>query len=249
MRIGDQAAILTLSRLASFGLLLLGPLLLVRLVPIEEFGRYREFVLYASLLQSFASFAIPDSLLYFIPAHPQSPWRIVRQTAILDGAREPARRRLHGRCRPDFGWQSRRAVPAAVVDLHAVSGEPRFLQEFLLIALRRPRDVMIYTALRLASRMIVAVGAAALTRSVMVIIWSARRARRIARRDLRLRLARDGSFFHGAAARRWLAQSVALPACRQGCPCCSRWRRRNIATVAVVHALGPAALAQFSIGK
>src|SRR4051794_13004711 len=83
MRIGDQAAILTLSRLASFGLLLLGPLLLVRLVPIEEFGRYREFVLYASLLQSFASFAIPDSLLYFIPAHPQSPWRIVRQTAAL----------------------------------------------------------------------------------------------------------------------------------------------------------------------
>jgi O-antigen/teichoic acid export membrane protein len=54
--IGNRAAILTLSRLANYGLMLVSPIVLVRLLSVADFGRYREFLLYASILQSFAVF-------------------------------------------------------------------------------------------------------------------------------------------------------------------------------------------------
>src|ERR1700761_5819600 len=81
--LGNRTAILTLSRLASFGLMLISPIFLVRLLTVVDFGRYREFLLYASILQSFAQFSINDSLLYCVPANPRSPWRLARQTALL----------------------------------------------------------------------------------------------------------------------------------------------------------------------
>ena len=79
--VGNRAAILTLSRLANYGLMLISPVILVRLLTVAQFGRYREFLLYASILQSIAMFSINDSLLYCIPANPASRWRTVRQTA------------------------------------------------------------------------------------------------------------------------------------------------------------------------
>src|SRR6185437_5647714 len=62
---------------------LISPIILVRLLTVEQFGRYREFLLYASVLQSIAVFSISDSVLYCIPANPASRWRMVRQTAVL----------------------------------------------------------------------------------------------------------------------------------------------------------------------
>ena len=247
MRIGDQAAILTLSRLASFGLMLLGPLLLVRLVPIEEFGRYREFVLYASLLQGLATFAIPDSLLYFIPAHPRSPWRVVRLNLLLTAACSLVV--VAGLIAADLVsggvLVGPYLVPLVIYTLLMVNFD---FWEALLIALRRPRDVMIYTAARLASRMLVAVGAAALTRSVAVIIWS-------------LVVLEGVRFVIAAFVWRSMDRSASEPPVEDG------WRshlrfclptglsmllamaRRNVATLAVVKMLGPIPLAQFSIGK
>jgi O-antigen/teichoic acid export membrane protein len=81
--LGNRTAILTLSRLASYGLQLISPIFLVRLLTVADFGRYREFLLYAAILQAFAQFSINDSLLYCVPANPQSPWRLARQTALL----------------------------------------------------------------------------------------------------------------------------------------------------------------------
>ena len=63
MRLANQAAVLTASRLANFTLLLLSPVMLVRLISVRQFGEYREFVLYASLLQSFAAFTIPRAAI------------------------------------------------------------------------------------------------------------------------------------------------------------------------------------------
>ena len=81
--LGNRTAILTLSRLASYGLQLISPIFLVRLLTVADFGRYREFLLYAAILQAFAQFSINDSLLYCVPANPHSPWRLARQTALL----------------------------------------------------------------------------------------------------------------------------------------------------------------------
>src|SRR5271156_6498393 len=81
--LGNRTAILTLARLASYGLQLISPIFLVRQLAVEDFGRYREFLLYGSILQAFAQFSINDSLLYCVPANPGSPWRVARQTAVL----------------------------------------------------------------------------------------------------------------------------------------------------------------------
>jgi O-antigen/teichoic acid export membrane protein len=81
--LANRAAYLSLTRLANYGLMLVSPIILARVLSVEDFGRYREFLLYGTLLQAFGGFAIYDSLLYFIPAHPNNPWRIVRQTTVL----------------------------------------------------------------------------------------------------------------------------------------------------------------------
>ena len=81
--LAHRAAYLSLARLANYGLMLVSPIVLARVLSVEDFGRYREFLLYGTVLQSLGGFAICDSLLYFIPAHPDSQWRIVRQTTVL----------------------------------------------------------------------------------------------------------------------------------------------------------------------
>ncbi|HWK50709.1 MAG TPA: oligosaccharide flippase family protein, partial [Steroidobacter sp.] len=65
------------------GLLVISPILLVRLLSVEEFGRYREFLLYAGLLTSICAFGINNSLLYFIPSRPNSVRQMVRQALAM----------------------------------------------------------------------------------------------------------------------------------------------------------------------
>src|SRR5262245_35213410 len=160
MRLGSQAAVLTATRLANFALLLLSPVVLVRLISVREFGHYREFVLYASLLQSLAAFSIPESLLYFIPRHAQSPWRVVRHSVLLTAATSGLvvivliaadllmNRTLVG---PYL-------LPLSLYVLFLVNLD---FWEVFLIATRRAKLVVGYTAVRLGSRMLVAVTAAA----------------------------------------------------------------------------------------
>jgi O-antigen/teichoic acid export membrane protein len=247
MRLGDQAAILTLSRLASFGMMLASPVFLAHLIPIEDFGRYREFVLYASILQSFGSFAIPDSLLYFIPLHPDSQWRIVRQTVVLTALCSGIV--LGGLWAVDAmtggSLVGGYLVPLVLYTFFLINLD---FWEWLMIAVRRPKIVMIYTAVRLALRLIVAVGAAALTRSVFAIIWSL-----VVLEALR--------FLVSAIVWRRLDRSASEPPLVDGYRTQLRFCvpmgvtmllvliRRNLATIAVARWLGPVALARYSIGK
>jgi len=81
--IGKQAAVLTAARFANYGLVLIGPIILVRILSVEQFGQYRQFVVYASFLQLFAAFSFAESLLYFVPSYAKSVWRIANQTNLL----------------------------------------------------------------------------------------------------------------------------------------------------------------------
>jgi O-antigen/teichoic acid export membrane protein len=166
-----QAVILSLSRIANYGLMIISPVILVRVLTVGDFGRYREFLLYASLLQSIASFSISDSLLYFIPARPASSWRIVRQTAILTAAVSicivlgfyildlVTSGSLAGRYR----------LPVALYVLLFVNVD--FWESFWLATHQTVR-VFIYSAARLIARMLVVVSVAVATNNVMTIIWS-----------------------------------------------------------------------------
>src|SRR6185436_17333402 len=106
-----------------------------------------------------------------VPATPQSPWRVLRQTAL-------------------FTLMTSTAIVTLflIVDIAsggALAGEYRLplalhsllyvnldFWEFFLLAMHRPVAMLTYTATRLAARMLVAIGVATLTRDVMTVIWS-----------------------------------------------------------------------------
>src|SRR5689334_1992002 len=169
--LAHRAAYLSLARLANYGLMLVSPIILARVLTVEDFGRYREFLLYGTVLQSLGGFAIGDSLLYFIPAHPESPWRIVRQTAVLT-----------------FGATLTTSLVLIVFDMAtggAVVGA--FLWQLVLylmlstnldfwemywLANHRSAAMFGYSAGRLVVRLLVVTIVATATRDVASIIWS-----------------------------------------------------------------------------
>src|SRR5688572_5345361 len=153
------------------GLVVISPILLVRLLTVEEFGRYREFLLYAGLLTTFCAFGINNSLLYFIPARPHSVRQMVRQATVMTFGTSIvvvgitllvdfiAKGAILG------GLQ----LPVAIYVLLFVNLD---FWEFYWLALKRPVPVFAYTTGRLIARILVVVTAATIWRDVMPIIWS-----------------------------------------------------------------------------
>src|SRR6185437_12854038 len=169
--VGNRAAILTLSRLANYGLMVISPIILVRLLTVEQFGRYREFLLYASVVQWIAIFSINDSLLYCIPAHPASRWRTVRQTAVLIACTSLIT--VGGLALLDRAAGGRLVGPMLLqICLYVLFSSNLDFWDFFWVATDRPGLLFIYTSVRLAARVIVAIVAAALTHDVRTIIWA-----------------------------------------------------------------------------
>lgn len=169
--IGNRAAILTLARLGNYGLTIISPIILVRLLTVAQFGRYREFLLYAAVLQTLAVFSISHSLLYFIPAEPQCRSRVVRQTVILIaccsllvvGALAVSDRALGGKLVGDL------LLPLSAYTLFCANFD---FWDYYWVATEQPGRVFVYSSIRLAARVAVATGTAALTDSVPAIIWA-----------------------------------------------------------------------------
>jgi O-antigen/teichoic acid export membrane protein len=248
VRLAHRAAFLTLARLANYGLMLLSPIVLVRVLSVEEFGRYREFLLYASLLQSIGAFAIPDSMLYFIPAHPQSPWRIVRQTVVLT---------LCSTTLVSLGlividFASGGAVvgqylwPLVIYLMLAVNFD---FWEFYWLANHRSGAMFAYSASRLIVRLLVVIGTAMFTHDVGTII-----AALVGLEAVRM-IGSALVFFTRARAARseppldepWRAQlRFCLPS---GGGSLIAMLNRTLSSLVVAKSLGPAALAQFAIGR
>jgi O-antigen/teichoic acid export membrane protein len=247
MSVGNRTAILTLSRLANYGLMLISPLLLVRLLSVQEFGQYREFLLYASILQAIAVFAINDSLLYCVPASPASPWRLARQTvaltfvssviavgalAIIDLASGGAV--VHGYL-----------LPLAAYTLFSVNID---FWEYFWLANRRPGALFVYSASRLIVRVTVVVVTAALTHDVNSIIRAL-----VALEGVRLVAAAiafavlDRSHREPPLEEPWRDQlRFCIPS---GAASMLAMFNKSLSSLAVARVLGPAALAQYAIGR
>jgi len=247
MGIANRVVLLALTRIASYGLMFLSPLVLVRLLSVEQFGQYREFLLYVGIMQTLAAFSIPDSLLYFVAAHPESPWRVVKHSAVLTLASSGAMTAVliitdtlaHGALVGPYRW------PLAVSTLCATNLD---FWEWFWVARRRPAAVFAYSAGRLFARLSVVIAAAALTHDVRVIVWSF-----VGIEGVRLALS--------AFALWWFDRSSAEP------PLAHPWREflnfcvpggiaaalqmvsRNVSNVAVVKLIGSVGLAQYAIGR
>src|SRR5690348_6350392 len=67
----SRGAVLAIARLLNQGLALLSPLLLVRLLSITEYGRYRQFMVTAMFITSLAGFALSANLNYLVARTPE----------------------------------------------------------------------------------------------------------------------------------------------------------------------------------
>lgn len=229
----------------NYGLVLISPMILVRLLSESDFGRYREFLVYVTLLTGIASFGINSSLLRFVPHDPRSTWCFVNQavamtfvsSAVIVGAMLLLNALFDGRLVGEY------AFPVALYVLVSVNLD---FWEFLWLAERRSSAVLRYSTARLVARIIVVTGAAALTRDVRTIIWAL-----IGLEGARLMIS-------GLA---WLPRAYRAPSNgAQGWR--EQWRycfpfgsaltvatlAKSMAPLFVAKVLGPAALAQFVIG-
>jgi O-antigen/teichoic acid export membrane protein len=169
--LAHRTVVLTLTRLANIGLMIISPVILVRFLSVGDFGRYREFLLYATLVQTCAAFSINDSLLYFIPAHPHSKWRVVRQANILTALISVSVAGALAVLNPLTGGAlvGRSLVPVIAYVLFFINLD---FWEAYWLATSQLIPVFMYTAGRLIARMLVVVGVAVATANVTAIIWS-----------------------------------------------------------------------------
>ena len=153
------------------GLILITPVILVRLLSVEDFGRYREFLLYVTVLMSFAGFGVNSSLLRFVPHDPKAGWRFVDQAIVMTfvsslivvGGMAGLNYVMDGRLVGDY---------ALTVSLYVLLLANLDFWEFLWLAEKRSYAVIGYTTGRLVARIVVVTTTAALTRDVNTIIWA-----------------------------------------------------------------------------
>lgn len=245
--VGNRAAILTLSRLANYGLMLVSPIILVRLLTVEQFGRYREFLLYSSVLASIAVFSINDSLLYCIPAQPLSRWRTVRQTAALIAGSSLLA--VAGLAALDLASGGRilgsLLLPVCVYTLLCVNLD---FWDYFWVATERAGWVFVYSAIRLGARVAAATVTAALTHEVRAIIWAlmALEGLRLLATALAMWVLDRGSS-EPRLAEPWREQlRYCIPS---GTASVLQMLNRNLSSLVVARALGAVALAQYTIGR
>ena len=241
-----QAAILSVSRIANYGLMIISPIVLVRFLTVTDFGRYREFLLYASLVQTAAYFSLSESLLYFVPLHAASMWRVVRETTFLTacislfivGVVVALHFLIPG------GLVGPYLVPIVLYVLLSVNLD---WWESLWLATHRPVPVFVYTGGRLIARMVVVVSVTVVTNNVWAIIWSL-----IVLEALRF----AGALVAWTTADRSRLEPQIGDLRREQLRFCVPFGlailllllSRNLGNVVIVKYLGAAALAQFAIG-
>jgi O-antigen/teichoic acid export membrane protein len=169
--VAARAVLLSLSRIANQGLLMLSPIILVRVLSVEDFGRYREFMVYASIMQGVAGLLINSSLMSFVPAHPEHTWQFVRQSVTLVAITSVASVALLwiADALAGGGLVGGYLLPVVLYTLFFVNFD--FWQP-LWLAQKQATLVMLYASGRLALRLTVVLVAAALSRNVTTIIWS-----------------------------------------------------------------------------
>lgn len=167
--LAHRAALVSFARLCNQAVALLSPIILVRLLPVAEFGAYRSFFLYFNIASALALTSANWSLLYFIPRQPAAMWRIVTACARIVAVSS--------------------AVAAAVFYIADLASGGRIIGERinavllymilfvnldfwepLALAKKKPLAVLGYTVGRLLARMTAAITTAAITHDANAII-------------------------------------------------------------------------------
>jgi O-antigen/teichoic acid export membrane protein len=214
---------------------------------VVDFGRYREFLLYGAILQSFAQFSINDSLLYCVPANPDSPWRLARQTALLTLCSSLLVVLVLAGLDTASGGQLVHGYLIALAAYTLFSVNMDFWEYFWL-ARGHAKPVFFYSARRLTLRVVVVVIVAVMTHDFHAIIWSlvALEAARFLVAGAAM-LVFDRSRHEPVLREPWRDQlRFCIPS---GTASLLAMLNRNVSNVIVARLLGAAALAQYAIGR
>lgn len=227
------------------GLVIISPIVLVRLLSVEQFGRYREFLLYTSVLIAFSSLGVSASLLHFVPHRPahaqrfvdQTVWMTLATSAIVIAGAVLLNSVLGGSVAGEY------MLPVAIYVALFANFD---FWESLWIAQKRTAPVAGYTTGRLIARMTVVITAAALSADVDVIIWSL-----IGLEAVRLAISMTSWLRRRQPSPEKLPGSwreqlrFCLPV---GIGSVLRTLNRSMGSLLVVKMLGPVALAHYAIG-
>lgn len=153
------------------GLIILSPIILVRLLSVEDYGRYREFLIYAAVLAGIGQFGINGSLLRFIPSKPAYGWYFVNQSIVMTaGVSFLLSVVVLALNAATDGWLIPEYGPLVVIYTFLFVNFDFW--EYLWIAERRPLLIWRYSTGRLLARILLVTALAALTRDVDLIVWS-----------------------------------------------------------------------------
>jgi O-antigen/teichoic acid export membrane protein len=166
-----STVILAFARTTNFVLLAVSPIFLVRILDPTSFGQYREFMVYAMLITSIASFNIKANLLFFIPHDPTNTKIYVGHTTLMTLAASIgaslilfiSRDILLANTSLNF------FIPLVVYVLLFLN--LNFLESFW-IAKGQPDFVMYFSIIRTAVRLGSVIGTAILTKSVVAMMYA-----------------------------------------------------------------------------
>ena len=162
---------LSVSRFANQAISILGPILLVRLLPVDQYGSYREFLLYSSVLMSLIQFGVPNSLAYFVPRYPERERNWLTQTELVSFAATMAAIALLFL----FGDVLRAATSfdfVAPLQIYLFVYLTLDFVEYYWLAKKRSDLVLFYSLARLSARLVAVVLAAWLTSDVRILIFA-----------------------------------------------------------------------------
>ena len=167
--LAHRAALVSFARLCNQAIGLFSPIILVRLLPVSDFGAYRSFFLYFNVVSVMALSAANWSLLYFIPRQPAATWRIVRTCArIVAISSLIAAAAIYAVDYVSGGHVIGERIDAVLI--YMVLFVNLDFWEHLALARKRPLAVLGYTVGRLVARMTAVITTAALTHDVDRII-------------------------------------------------------------------------------
>jgi O-antigen/teichoic acid export membrane protein len=153
------------------GLILISPMLLTRLLTVEEFGQYREFLLYAGVLEVIAGYNIFTSLLRFVSHQPEHRQQFVDQSLLM--VLGTSTLVIAGTAMLNWIFDGALVgpymLPLGIFIFVYVNVD---FWEHMWLAQRRVGAVFAYTTGRLIARIVTVVTAAWLSGDVQVIIWS-----------------------------------------------------------------------------
>jgi O-antigen/teichoic acid export membrane protein len=240
-----RTLILAFARLTNQALGFLGPLFMVRLLSVEEYGHYRDFLLYGTLLLPWIQLSINSSLAYFVPKEPENERLYLSQASFFVLGSSTLMVLLlmaFGQYLPSAAVQSY----LYALCLYVFFSTNLDAWEFLWLAKRQSLNVLYYSIARLGIRTAVVIGGAFWGREAGPVVWAlvafeVARLLTLALYGLKNRL--FTSRLDAAAMRRQLEFSLPL-----GASSIVFNLNINIGQLFISMWLGPAALAVYTIG-